>query len=149
LHPDAYLQHPYREWVVPLGFHSPWIVAGAAAGIYCLRRWGSRIHRLASLAFIPQIMTVLLFYFMTHRYSVDFMPLMIYLTGFFLFYLANSQMPHEKTKIFFKMYILLCVWSVGATILSTLSWEAFYNWSAPGEWVGQLRRAIKAVNDFF
>lgn len=138
LNPALYVTD-YRERVISLLFASPWLVLGGFSGILGIMFSKNRtLEKLTCLAFLAQWGAILSYYFITHRYSTEFLPLLLYGCGFFL----SSVKPRGRARDFgvplAAAAVLLCLVSITVTVPSTLSYTAHGNWAIPIAWKSAL-----------
>ncbi len=135
----------YREWNVSLTATSPWLIAGALVGLV----WLVSARKLFELAigafFASQFAVALSYYWVSHRFTSEFLPGLCIL---FLFALAHrTQIGWPASRWLRVGGLALVIASIPLTLLTTLSWNAEYNWGAPAEYRQALSKLFGAAGN--
>lgn len=134
---DQALFDPYREWVLSLWEASPWIVAAALAGLLTVaRRRGDRRRLLSLIAFVPQTLVALTFYYVTYRYTADYLPLASFLL--FSWISTPGTLSSRPVRV---LLFTLCAYSIVATVSSSLHHQAVVGYT-PAEDKARLQRLL-------
>ncbi len=128
--PDLFMQG-WREQTIPLSLASTWLIVCGIVGLGYLRcsRW--RLLSFYAPCVLAEASIILVFYFITQRYSAEFLPLLS--LGFFGF-LANATLSAPKRVTLG----ILCLASVGITVMSTLEWNMTHNIHCPSAYKDKL-----------
>lgn len=140
----------YREWVVSLLVVSPWHLLTALGGVLCLREQKNSLALAAGLlAFAPQIAMILTFFWVTHRYTGDLLPVLVLSQFVFLKYGFGRGQSYKAQNRILWLAGGLSAFSVIATMLSTLAWMVDFNWGATNTHRMELAYLIQGINKFF
>jgi len=136
----------YREWNISLWLVSGWLLVGAALGAGVLVRRRLLFETLLALAFVGQLGVILSYYWISHRYVTEVVPLFTLLFAFALAHrpAANSS---PRTSRRWLAAALLAI-SIPATLASTLSWNAEFNWGVPDDYRRMLHRSFDSQPHF-
>lgn len=133
----------FREQLIPLSIVSPWILFGSGIGIYLLiKESNSFLTKLLTLGFLPQTISILCFFCITHRYSSEFLPAMVFLYLFFL--LKIDRLTFYKKII--QLLTILSLISITATLLSTCDYVANWSWGYQQEFKAKLKNKFLEIN---
>lgn len=118
-HPELY-SIPNSETYLPVTWAATWLFAGGILGVICLFRKNRAdlFERGAVAAFACQAVTILSYYTLSQRYSVDLYPFLIICFMIFL-----RRWPSLLTRIY-PVLIVLVALSVTINPLATISWLA-------------------------
>lgn len=133
----------WKEQTLSLLLGSSWLVVGAALGLVGLlwRRWRSW-EALILLAFLPEVVTITSFYFVTQRYAAEFLPVLVFLFAAFLADVGRSGRPAIWLPW---VFLVLAGLSALATLASTLEWNLADNGDAPREYKTRLVHILNRV----
>ena len=135
------LYFDYKEWIVPLPIACPWLLIGSFCGLFYLffRRKGFWLQKSFCFIFGMQGLVIVTYFFLTHRYTLDFFPFLIYSYAFFLCSVRLKIFPKKFRLSISILFALICICSIGVNILSSLSWMGSDNWAAPEKQSRELR----------
>lgn len=133
----------YREWVFSLFLASPWIFLTSILGAMKLPE--RPLARWAPVMFLPQWILILTYYFISQRFVLDFLPLLVCLSVFFL---ASVQLHGREGKILIGTLTFLVVFSIITTVLSTLWWMRLDWFGEAWEWSMRIDNGFKNINLF-
>lgn len=113
----------YQERMISLTIVSLFFVATSIIGLFwMIREKNNFFTKFCALCFFGQIVFILSYIGMTHRYSVDFMPFFVFMYSYFI-----SKIGHEKfliingsTKLTVTLITFLSLFSIVSTVFSTL-----------------------------
>lgn len=111
----------WREQTIPLVVASPWLIVCSVLSLATfggLQRRG--VFLIALFCFLLQTALILSFYFVTQRFAAEFLPLLSFLLVPWLW------RTHGK-KFLISILGVLVLWSMYATIASTLDWNMAHN----------------------
>lgn len=116
-HPQFY-SLSFSETYLPIPLAASWLLAGAILGAICLfrRNCADLFERGAAAAFALQCVSILSYYTLSQRYSVDVYPLLIFCLFVFL-RRGGSFLPRA-----YRIIIGLVVVSITINSLTTVSW---------------------------
>ncbi|MDC0358960.1 NPCBM/NEW2 domain-containing protein [Oligoflexia bacterium] len=136
----------WKEVVVPLLVSTPLLVAILLLGTWSLARKHTWLPMLIFFCFLFQFGAILVFWFVTARYSAEFVPGIL-----FLFFWMVSSGYYLNGSRSVTIFSLLGVFSIAATILSASSWIMYF--AAPdtdvgAPWVRQVQRYFLPTTHF-
>ena len=118
LRPEVFIF--WREETIGLLLSAPWIVLLSLFGFWRVLRLRIACSYVPLLCFLAQSVLICTFYFITERYSAEFLPLLIFLCSLSLSAALNSKRARCTIHI-------LGVFSCVVSISSALSWNVFAN----------------------
>lgn len=145
LNPKLYFD--YKEWIVPLTIACPWLLIGSFCGLFYLFFTKKGFWLQKSFCFIlgMQGLVIVTYFFITHRYTLDFFPFLIYSYAFFLCSVKLKNFPKILRLSISTLFPLICIFSIGVNILSSLSWMGTDNWAAPEKQSRELREFFQKM----
>lgn len=139
----------YTESIVPITMISIWIFFGSIIGLWNLFMYEKKyLLKIVPIVFLFPIITSFSHVNLTHRYSADMIPFLVFTYFFFPLYVFKLNLRDSELKKSFSIFKILCLFSIITTVLSTLSWNAYNNFGAPQEYVNQLHHFFKLANEF-
>ncbi len=132
--------------VIPLTIVSLWLVLGAAAGLVALARlrrerllaWG------VAAALAGQCLLILSYYWITQRYALELVPLLIFLYAFFLTACPPGK-PRRVDPLIAAGWAVVLL-SVAATAASTLDFVSLVRWGMPQEYALMVQKGLRVVD---
>ncbi len=128
----------WKEEVFPLSVGSTWLLAGALAGLVFL--WKLPFHAVAAALFTVQAVFISGFYYVTQRYSAEFLPLLVFLLAISISRIRFTRLPAGLT-------VFLSGAGCAATLLSTLHWNMVCNGDSPPAYKAWLGQSLSATPD--
>ena len=108
------------EWSISLTISSLWLIWGGIFGLLWLFKIKeTRFIWFCLYTFFIQVILVLSYMGVSHRYSADFIPFLIFLYSIYLFKLGKQEHFHDFQTIK-SISTLICFISISSTLLSTL-----------------------------
>ena len=138
----------YAEWTLPLVICSPWLIILGIIGVKRLitkRKWTDLLSTL--ILAIPAFL-ICVFYFITQRYSAEFIPLLVFLSTAGTEQIIRCSNKPILQKLAVLSIEIFCLISVLATGLSTFGWNAKDNWAAPKEYRQQIVSSFAQIDSF-
>ncbi|MEE2664934.1 MAG: hypothetical protein VX466_08100 [Myxococcota bacterium] len=143
---DALYIPGYREWNISLWLVSGWLLVGAGLGAGALIRRRLLFEALVALAFAGQLVVILTYYWISHRYVTEVLPLLAVL---FAFALAHRPAVSARLPATWRwLAAALLAASIPATLASSLSWNAEFNWGVPDDYRRALHRSFDSQPHF-
>jgi hypothetical protein len=136
----------YIEWTLPLILCSPWIILLGLIGFESLVTKSKWLDLLSVTILAIPAFIVCIFYFLTQRYSAEFIPPFVFLGAIGAEQVVRSVNTPSLQKLTVVSIEVLCVLSILATILSTFGWNANYNWAAPKEYQNQILTSFERID---
>ena len=130
----------WKEETFSLSFGSSWLVLGAALGVLALLR-----HPRSALAIVvavllgEQALLISTYYFVTQRFSAEFLPLLMFL---FSAYLGISAAPTGPGRVLGWLLPVLALGSAVVTVASTLQWNQAINDDVPLDYKIRLTKLL-------
>jgi len=127
------------EWTIPLTIASPWLFVLVPLGLSSLWRQRNRIERTAQWAltglFLCQALLGLGVWWVVQRYISESLMLLIFLSllGLRTLNLPGSKSISLKDKLFHRVLIAACVWSIFVSSASAWTWAVEINGVTPRE----------------
>jgi hypothetical protein len=119
----------WKEETLSLTLGSSWLVLGAALGVLALLRRPRSAPAIAVAAvFAGQALLISTYYFVTQRFSAEFLPLLMFL---FATYLGVSAAPTRPARVISWLLPVLALGSAFVTVASTLQWNQAINDDVP------------------
>jgi hypothetical protein len=130
----------WKEETLSLTFGSSWLVLGAALGVLALlRRPRSTLAIAVAVLFGGQALLISTYYFVTQRFSAEFLPLLMFL---FSAYLGVSAAPTRPARVISWLLPILALGSAAVTVASTLQWNQAINDDVPLEYKVRLTKLL-------
>ncbi|MEZ4754030.1 MAG: hypothetical protein R3A13_06920 [Bdellovibrionota bacterium] len=118
-----------------------WLVVGAGAGlIFLCKKGASNLHRIMVLCLIAEVIIVLAYYFISHRYTADFLPI---LCLFFVVFISKQRIKLAPTLL----AVLVAISSL-VTILATTSWNSKDNLWGPSHFRETWNNRVESIRKF-
>ncbi len=131
----------YKEWTLPLGIGSAWLLAFFVGALVMLCRRRPSLLHLAIIAFVGQAVLILSYFFITQRYSAEFLPLAV-VSIMFVIRETRIRSPIFGYASSVFLGILISI-SISATVGSTISWLSWSNnWMVPNQ---QIRKELSGI----
>jgi hypothetical protein len=118
----------YTEWTISLILTIPWLLSISAAGIFALVKKGSSLDQFHVGVFAVQCYLILTFYFITQRYTADFLPMLILLASFSI-RLIESPFDFKRVAFIRRVLVVLVTFSCLTSVAATISWNLKQNWA--------------------
>ena len=130
----------WKEETLSLSLGSSWLVLGAALGVLALlRRPRSALTIAVAVLFGGQALLISTYYFVTQRFSAEFLPLLMFL---FSTYLGVSAAPTRSARVLGWLLPVLALGSAVVTVASTLQWNQAINDDVPLEYKVRLTKLL-------
>jgi len=138
----------YSEWVVSLFYAALWLMPGSLAGIVVLIKNGKDkiLSAAIGLSLFLQWFFILLFPFITQRFSLDFFPFLLFAYSLFLCKLELKPVLEKRLRLLKIGFLLSCVFAILVNISSSLSISAFANWGVPNDVRESLREKLSSFD---
>jgi len=143
------LQMRYREWVLPLTIGSPWLVFSALVGTaLLLTRQTSLLMKAIGCALLVQFVLVLSHFFVTQRYTADFLPFLVFTAIIFMRWLGDAGHKAALRTSMIVVFVFTVVVGVTASSMSTISWQTSFNdWGGDKQYKNELRDLYAAMDE--
>ncbi len=124
----------WRDQTFSLTVASAWMTVAAALGAFvALHRDGRRPYGTVGALFVPQAVLISCYYFVTHRFGAEYLPL---LTVLLAAYLASPLVGGSVGR-FLPVFVLL---SAITTLAGTVQWNVVFNGDASEDDKARLAR---------
>jgi hypothetical protein len=132
----------WKEETLSLSLGSSWLVLGALGGFLALLHRPRSALAIALVIFFGlQGLLISTYYFVTQRFSAEFLPFLIFL--FFLWaYHGFAAAPSRSTRLIWWFLPILALGSAVVTVASTLQWNLAINDDVPREYKIRLSRLL-------
>jgi hypothetical protein len=131
----------WKEETLSLSLGSSWLVLGPFGGfIALLQRPRSALAIVLVILFGLQALLISTYYFVTQRFSAEFLPLLMFLLFVALLRLAAA--PCRSTHLLWWLLPILALGSAVVTVASALQWNLAINDDVPREYKIRLSRLL-------
>jgi NPCBM/NEW2 domain len=131
----------WKEETLSLSLGSSWLVLGALGGFLALlHRPRSALAIVVVILFGLQAVLISAYYFVTQRFSAEFLPLLMLLL--FSAFFRVAAVPSRFTRLIWWFLPVLALGSAVVTVASTLQWNLAINDDVPREYKIRLSRLL-------
>lgn len=120
--PNIFFIHPDASRTISLLVASTWLVWGSAIGFYWLfAKKDAYLYKFCAIALFFNVIFILGFHQITHRYANEFLPFMVFLYSFYLLELGKHKFLSTNINYLRIFTLLLCLFSIYVSIPSYAS----------------------------
>lgn len=143
---DTSLYTGFSEWNISLAIVSLWLVWGGTIGfLWLCGMKNNLLIKLCTFAFFIQLILILSYLGITHRYTADLSTFFIFLYSFYLSQIGKKRY-FKNVKNVILLTSVLCIFSIASNILSTLDWISSFDHDASEVFKQSIRNSFQYFN---